>query len=159
LPDTARPSADRPTTLRLNLLAAEAYRRELLTEGQLARLLDLDRVEVREILDSSDSDQSEVDGIRRSAVSSAVVIADTSTVINLSATGFAEGIVKAFPHPITVVDVVPDELALGRANGHNSADLLEKLLSQRAIDLVSLDDAATQHFEELRDRAGGTHAG
>ena len=58
----ARITRSSPTG-RLNLLAAEAYRRELLSEGQLARLLDLDRVEVREILDSFDSDQNEADGI------------------------------------------------------------------------------------------------
>ena len=43
--------AKRPTILRLSLLAAEAWRRELLSEGQLARLLQLGRVELREILD------------------------------------------------------------------------------------------------------------
>jgi Zn-dependent peptidase ImmA (M78 family) len=62
-PDAERADADRPTTLRLNLLAAEAYRRDLLSEGQLARLLGLDRVEMREILDSPDIDRSEADGI------------------------------------------------------------------------------------------------
>jgi hypothetical protein len=63
VPDDARFDADRPTSLRLNLLAAEAYRRELLSEGQLARLLSLDRVELREILEIPDIDQSETDGI------------------------------------------------------------------------------------------------
>ena len=50
-PDAQKADADRPTTLRLNLLAAEAYRQELLSEGQLARLLHIDRVELREMLD------------------------------------------------------------------------------------------------------------
>lgn len=49
-PDAQKADADRPTTLRLNLLAAEVYRRELLSEGQLARLLHLTRVELRDIL-------------------------------------------------------------------------------------------------------------
>lgn len=57
-PDSDKVDADRPTALRLNLLAAEAYRRELLSEGQLARLLRLDRMELRTILDSSEIDQS-----------------------------------------------------------------------------------------------------
>jgi Zn-dependent peptidase ImmA (M78 family) len=48
--DAQKAEADRPTTLRLNLLAAEAKRRELMTEGQLSRLLQLDRLELREIL-------------------------------------------------------------------------------------------------------------
>ncbi|MBK7755152.1 MAG: hypothetical protein IPI35_01805 [Deltaproteobacteria bacterium] len=37
---------------RLGLSAARAYDRELLSEGQLAELLVLDRVEVRELLDA-----------------------------------------------------------------------------------------------------------
>jgi Zn-dependent peptidase ImmA (M78 family) len=51
IPDTERADADRPTTMRLSLLAAEAYRQELMSEGQLARLLRLDRIELRAMLD------------------------------------------------------------------------------------------------------------
>jgi Zn-dependent peptidase ImmA (M78 family)/DNA-binding XRE family transcriptional regulator len=62
-PDTYKIDADRPTTLRLNLLASEAYRRELLSEGQLARLLHLDRIELREVLSSHEIEGSEADGV------------------------------------------------------------------------------------------------
>jgi Zn-dependent peptidase ImmA (M78 family)/transcriptional regulator with XRE-family HTH domain len=62
-PDSYKADADRPTTLRLNLLASEVYRKGLLSEGQLARLLKLDRVEVREILASLDAEGSESDGV------------------------------------------------------------------------------------------------
>jgi Zn-dependent peptidase ImmA (M78 family) len=62
-PDVYRTEADRPTTLRLNLLASEVYRRELLSEGQLARLLHLDRIELREILSSHETEGSEADGV------------------------------------------------------------------------------------------------
>jgi Zn-dependent peptidase ImmA (M78 family) len=62
-PDVHKAEADRPTTLRLNLLANEAYRRGLLSEGQLARLLHLDRVELREILDTQEVEGSEADGV------------------------------------------------------------------------------------------------
>lgn len=62
-PDAHKTDADRPTTLRLNLLAAEAYRRELLSEGQLARLLHLDRVELREMLDGQEAKGSADDGV------------------------------------------------------------------------------------------------
>ncbi len=68
VPDAYRGEAERPTSLRLGLLAGEAWRRELLSEGQLARLLRLDRLELREMLDSSEVDGSMVDdapGIRR----------------------------------------------------------------------------------------------
>lgn len=63
LPDAYKADADRPTTLRLNLLAAGAYRRGLLSEGQLARLLCLDRVEFREILSSHELEGSEADEV------------------------------------------------------------------------------------------------
>ena len=66
LGDTAatddRVDAKRPTTLRLSLLAAEAWRQELLSEGQLARLLRLDRVQLREILDGVEVEGVDADG-------------------------------------------------------------------------------------------------
>jgi Zn-dependent peptidase ImmA (M78 family)/DNA-binding XRE family transcriptional regulator len=62
-PDNQKAEADRPTTLRLNLLAAEAERQALLSEGQLARLLRLDRVELREILSNQELEGSEGDGV------------------------------------------------------------------------------------------------
>jgi Zn-dependent peptidase ImmA (M78 family)/DNA-binding XRE family transcriptional regulator len=63
VPDAHKADADRPTTLRLNMLAAEAYRRSLLSEGQLARLLHLNRVELRKILDGLEIEGSEDDGV------------------------------------------------------------------------------------------------
>ena len=51
-----------PTTLRLSLLAAEAWRQELLSEGQLARLLRLDRVQLRQILDGVEAEGGDADG-------------------------------------------------------------------------------------------------
>jgi Zn-dependent peptidase ImmA (M78 family)/DNA-binding XRE family transcriptional regulator len=64
-PDRERAEAERPTTLRLNLLAAEAYRQSLLSEGQLARLLGLDRIELREILGALEAEGSETDGVAK----------------------------------------------------------------------------------------------
>jgi Zn-dependent peptidase ImmA (M78 family) len=65
-PDPAKADADRPTTLRLNLLAAEAHRQGILSEGQLARLLRLDRTEVRDIIIAANElDGNEADGITK----------------------------------------------------------------------------------------------
>lgn len=50
-----------PTTLRLSLLATEAWRQELLSEGQLARLLHLQRVELRALLDGVEEDGADAD--------------------------------------------------------------------------------------------------
>lgn len=63
VPDLYKAAADRPTTLRLNMLAGEAYRQGLMSEGQLARLLHLDRIEVREIFDGLELDGGEADGV------------------------------------------------------------------------------------------------
>ena len=51
-----------PTTLRLSLLATQAWRQELLSEGQLARLLRLDRVQLRHILDGVEAEGGDADG-------------------------------------------------------------------------------------------------
>ncbi|MBS0251111.1 MAG: ImmA/IrrE family metallo-endopeptidase [Proteobacteria bacterium] len=61
-PDPLKAEADRPTTLRLALLAAEALQRELLSEGQLARLLRMNRVELRELVDGLGIERGEPDG-------------------------------------------------------------------------------------------------
>jgi len=63
IPDAQKAQADRPTTLRLNLLAAEVSRQGLLSEGQLARLLNLDRLELRQSLDMGEAEGSEADGV------------------------------------------------------------------------------------------------
>jgi Zn-dependent peptidase ImmA (M78 family)/DNA-binding XRE family transcriptional regulator len=63
VPDAYKFEADLPTTLRLNLLAAEVHRQGLLSEGQLARLLNLDRIELRQILDLGETEGSEADGV------------------------------------------------------------------------------------------------
>ena len=54
--DKEKPDANRPTTIRLNSLASEVWRRGLLSEGQLAHLLDVDRVELREMLGNCETE-------------------------------------------------------------------------------------------------------
>lgn len=51
-PDAARADAARPVSMRLALMIGEAWAKGLLSEGQIARLLQLDRVEVRELIDA-----------------------------------------------------------------------------------------------------------
>lgn len=55
-PDLAKADAVRPVSMRMSLLASEAWRRGLLSEGQLARLLHIDRVEAREIIDEFEAE-------------------------------------------------------------------------------------------------------
>lgn len=60
--DIHKADADQPTTLRLGLLAGEAWRRGLLAEGQLSRMLHVDRIELRRMFDGLEIEGSEADG-------------------------------------------------------------------------------------------------
>lgn len=77
------------------------------------------------------------------------LVADTSTIINLIATGSAGDIIAALPNRISVVDVVPAELEAGRARGRDAHDRLKELASSGALDIVELDHNALPFFEEL----------
>lgn len=61
-PDPHVREADHPTSLRLGLLASEAWRRGLVSEGQLARMLRIDRVALRTMFDGLEIEGSEADG-------------------------------------------------------------------------------------------------
>ena len=54
--DYARADAKRLVSMRMSIMAGEAWRRELLSEGQLARLLHIDRVEARELIDEFEAE-------------------------------------------------------------------------------------------------------
>jgi Zn-dependent peptidase ImmA (M78 family) len=60
-PDPAKADATRQVSMRMSLMASEAWRRGLLSEGQLARLLHIDRVEAREMIDEFQAEGA-VDG-------------------------------------------------------------------------------------------------
>jgi predicted nucleic acid-binding protein len=77
------------------------------------------------------------------------LVADTSTVINLIATGSAEEILSALPHRVVVVDVVLTELESGRARGHTHADRLAELVDRATVDIVSLGTPGMTEFERL----------
>jgi Zn-dependent peptidase ImmA (M78 family) len=55
--DARRVDAPRPISLRLGMLAGEAWKKNLLSEGQLAGLLQLDRVEIRELIDAFEDEE------------------------------------------------------------------------------------------------------
>jgi len=59
--DQEKADADRPMSLRISMLAEEAWRQGLLSEGQLARLLHLDRITIRSLLDDFDIEEGESD--------------------------------------------------------------------------------------------------
>lgn len=55
--DARKADAARPVSLRLGMLAREAWKKNLLSEGQLAGLLQLDRVEIRELIDAFEDEE------------------------------------------------------------------------------------------------------
>jgi predicted nucleic acid-binding protein len=79
----------------------------------------------------------------------APLVADTSVVINLIATGCAPAIVRSLPGRLVVVDVVPAELDTGRRRGRHNSDRLNELVDASLVEIVSLGEFGTQHFSEL----------
>lgn len=69
LPDrrAAAAAAEGAVPPRLALLAREAWKRGLYSEGQLARLLQLDRHEIREVLDGAEAEEGEADDLLKLA--------------------------------------------------------------------------------------------
>jgi len=79
----------------------------------------------------------------------APLVADTSAVINLIATGLAPTILGALPDRLLVVDVVPDELENGRTRGRKDADRLRELVIAGLVQVVTLGGKANVYFEGL----------
>ena len=79
----------------------------------------------------------------------AAVVADTSVIINLNATGCAESILRALPNPCVVVEDVALELAIGRQTGRRDADALTVLIDQHLVEHVRLRDTGISHFATL----------
>lgn len=78
-----------------------------------------------------------------------ILVADTSTIINLNATGCAKDILKALPCRIAAVDVVREELDNGRSKGRSDAARFEALVGDGLIEVVSLGSDGLLHFEGL----------
>ncbi|HBK07156.1 MAG TPA: transcriptional regulator [Acetobacteraceae bacterium] len=62
-PDLGKGDADHPTSHRTSLMAHAAWKRELMSEGQLAELLKVGRVELRGIIDQIELEEREADGL------------------------------------------------------------------------------------------------
>lgn len=79
----------------------------------------------------------------------AVLVADTSMIISVNATGCGQQIVQALPNRLVVVDIVSDELEDGRKNNRKDADYLKKLVDGGHVEIVELDGDGEGHFEQL----------
>lgn len=63
-PDDAKVDARRQISMRMGVMASEAWRQALLSEGQIARLLHIDRVDARSLIDEFEAEGAETDGSR-----------------------------------------------------------------------------------------------
>lgn len=77
------------------------------------------------------------------------VVADTSVIINLNATGYSEALLGALPNRFLVVEEVSFELEVDRRTGRNDAEALSALVAQGSVELVRLGDIGTQYFISL----------
>ncbi len=60
--DQEKIDAARPVSARMGVLASEAWRRDFLSEGQLANLLQIDRVEARDLIDTYETEGGAANG-------------------------------------------------------------------------------------------------
>ena len=79
----------------------------------------------------------------------ASVVADTSVIINLNATGRAEAILRALPNRLVVVEEVLLELREGRQKGWEDADALSDLIARQIIKHARLGNSGMRHFALL----------
>lgn len=78
-----------------------------------------------------------------------LLIADSSVVINLNATGCAKTILKALRHRVAVVDVVVDEIDGGLRAGRQDAVKLAALIDANVVEVVKLGQRGLLCFESL----------
>lgn len=78
-----------------------------------------------------------------------LLVADTSVIINLNATGCAEEILKALPHRLAIVDVVVDEVEGGVRKGRQDAVKLAGLIDANLVQVVKLGQPGLAVFESL----------
>lgn len=87
--------------------------------------------------------------VSRTAVSLAsAIVADTSGIISLVATGVSREILTTLPAPLRVVRTVLEELEAGRKRW-TTLDEANALLSEGYIVLVDLDEVALRQFESM----------
>ena len=77
------------------------------------------------------------------------LIADTSVIINLLASGDAEQIFSGIKNPICIVEQIIDELEVGSDNGHLDQSILNTLIDNGTVQMVSLNDDGWDVFGEL----------
>ena len=79
----------------------------------------------------------------------ALLVADTSVVINLSATGRAAAILEAVPDRVAVVEHVALEIETDRRSGRDDAGRLDALAVADLVGILRLGNPGLVHFMAL----------
>jgi predicted nucleic acid-binding protein len=79
----------------------------------------------------------------------AILVADTSTIINLNASGSSREILRAVPNRVVVAEAILSELEAGKQRGRQDADSLKELLNDGLVEIITIGDVGMRHFEEL----------
>jgi predicted nucleic acid-binding protein len=79
----------------------------------------------------------------------ALLVVDTSTAINLHASGSSREILRAIPNRLVVAETVLVELEAGERRGRRDADHLKELINEGFVAVITIGDVGAQHFEEL----------
>jgi len=77
------------------------------------------------------------------------IVADTSTLINLNASGQARASLEAVPNRVLITDVVFGELQEDERSGRKDAEMIVGLVSGGLVELVKIDDLKSGIFERL----------
>lgn len=83
------------------------------------------------------------------ASSTTVLVADTSTIINLNATNRGSQIIQALPNKLVIERTIIEELEFGRLRGRSDADITERLAADGIIEIVRLGAGGLDRFETL----------
>lgn len=77
------------------------------------------------------------------------LVLDSSVIINLLATGNSSAILKALAVPLSVTEQVISEIKQGKENGRLGSEILDKLLSDKEVQVAVLSDSSLEIFFEM----------
>ena len=78
-----------------------------------------------------------------------ILVIDASVAISITASARAPQIVSAIPNRIIVPDIVVSELESGSHKGRVNAEQLRDLIKDGQLDVVTMGEVASGHFEDL----------
>lgn len=81
--------------------------------------------------------------------SSKPLVADTSVMINLNATGCADIILKAYADKILITRQVLFELNRGEINGHKDGEKIKALIDHGIVKVIDLGEKGVKIYESL----------